>query len=499
MRLLACLMLFSTAAFADADLVIRNATIVDGTGADAYPGHIVVESGVITEVLAPDETAKARRVIDAKGRVVAPGFIDLHSHGNPLTHSFENFLAQGVTTVTLGMDGSSNSLTGRGLDTWRTKAHAKGLELNVIPMSGHGTVRHKAGIDDGTGALNADQIAALKQALRDDLAAGSFGLSLGLEYVPGVYAEEAEMKALGSVIEAENAIVMSHMRSEDNADVEDAIDELVAMAPSGRVHISHLKVVYGKGAARAEELLAFMEGKRASGVKLSADAYPYAASFTGVGILFPEWALPPTDYKALRKNRDEELKAYLGARIEKRGGPGALLFGTAPYAGKTMAEAAQAAGKSPVDFMADLGPTGGSAAHFVMDRAVVDRLITADGVALSTDGSPTMRHPRGYGSYARLIEYYVVGQQLMSLEAAVHKATGLPAEIMGLEDRGIIRPGMAADLVVFDPSNVHEATDFTTPHRLATGFDMVLVGGEAAFESGEATGKRPGQVLARNP
>ncbi|WP_417456566.1 N-acyl-D-amino-acid deacylase family protein [Kordiimonas sp.] len=499
MRLLACLMLFSSAAFADADLVIENAMIVDGTGADAYPGHIVVEGGVITAVLAPDEKATAKQVINAKGRVVAPGFIDLHSHGNPLTHSFENFLAQGVTTVTLGMDGSSDSLTGDGLSAWRTKAAEKGLELNVIPMSGHGTVRHKAGIDDGTRALSNTQTAALQQALRDDLAAGSFGLSLGLEYVPGVYAEEAEMKALGAVIEAEDAIIMSHMRSEDNADVEDAIDELVAMAPSGRVHISHLKVVYGKGAARADELLAFMEGKRTSGTRLSADVYPYAASFTGVGIIFPEWALPPTDYKALRESREDELKAYLATRIKKRGGPDALLFGTAPYAGKTMAEAAREAGKSPVDFMADLGPTGGSAAHFVMDRALVDKLVTADEVALSTDGSPTMRHPRGYGTYARLIEYYVREKGLMSLETAIHKATGLPAEIMQIEDRGIIKPGMTADLIIFKPEQVHEETNFTTPHKLATGFDMVLVRGQSAFEHGKATGKRTGKVLTKTP
>lgn len=499
MRLLACLMLFSSAAFADADLIIRNAMIVDGTGADAYPGHIVVENGVISDVLAPNETTTAKRVIDAKGRVVAPGFIDLHSHGNPLKHSFENFLAQGVTTVTLGMDGSSNSLTGGGLDAWRTKAAKNGLELNVIPMSGHGTVRHKAGIDDGTRALSAPQIKALQQALKADLAAGSFGLSLGLEYVPGVYAEEAEMKALGAVIEDEDAIIMSHMRSEDNADVEDAIDELVSMAPSGRVHISHLKVVYGKGAVRADELLAFMEGKRVSGARLSADVYPYAASFTGVGILFPEWALPPTDYNALRQTRDDELKAYLKARIEKRGGPEALLFGTAPHAGKTMAEAARDAGKDPVDFMADLGPTGGSAAHFVMDRTLVDRLVAAPGMALSTDGSPTMRHPRGYGTYARLIEYYVQDKSLMSLEAAVHKATGLPAEIMQLSDRGIISPGMAADLIIFEPANVRERTNFTTPHQLATGFDMVLVGGKTAFEVGGPTKARSGQVLERRP
>lgn len=288
---------------------------------------------------------------------------------------------------------------------------------------------------------------------------------------------------------------MSHMRSEDDADVEDAIDELVAMAPEGRVHISHLKVVYGKGEDRADDLLAFMEGKRASGTNLSADIYPYAASFTGIGILFPEWALPPTDYNAVRAAREDELIAYLKARITKRGGPDALLFGTKPFAGQTLADAAKAEGKDPAHLIADLGPRGGSAAHFVMDRKLVDRLVTTPDVALSTDGSPTMRHPRGYGTYARLIEYYVEGGHGLSLEAAIHKASGLPAEIMKLKGRGIIKPGMKADLVLFDPTQVKEKTSFVSPHENATGFDLVMVNGLISYSNNQATGARPGHVL----
>ncbi|WP_417450936.1 serine hydrolase [Kordiimonas sp.] len=486
-------------------LLITNAKIVDGTGAEAFSGDVLVENGVIKHIYAPGKGPEraenqkgAGRSIDAAGRVLAPGFIDLHTHGDPQAQSFENFLAMGVTTVTLGMDGSSDSLTygTNGLAGWKAKARAQGLELNVIPMSGHGTLRRKAGIPDGARDLTPAQTKALQAALSQDLAAGSFGLSMGLEYVPGVYADASELKALGDVITDTGAIIMSHMRSEDDGDVEDAIDELVAMAPTGRVHISHLKVVYGRGESRADDLLAFMAGKRETGTRLSADAYPYAASYTGIGILFPEWALPPTDYAHIRQTRDAELVAYLAARIEKRGGPQALLFGAGPYAGQTLASAAKAAGKTAAHFIADLGPKGGSAAHFVMDRRVVDRLVSDASVALSTDGSPTMRHPRGYGTYARLIEYYVMQQKSMSLEAAVHKATGLPAEIMHIRDRGIIKPGMVADLILFDPAGVRETTSYVDPHQKATGFDMVIVGGTVAFENNTVRSARAGRVLS---
>ncbi len=483
--------LLAGSAFADSTL-FTNARIVDGTGAEAFTGDVLIKDGMIAEIYAPGEGKReGAEVIDANGRVLAPGFIDLHTHGDPLATSFDNFLAMGVTTVTLGMDGSSD-----GLDAmWKTRAGEQGLELNVIPMTGHGTVRQMAGIGDGVRALTPAQIAALKAAMARELEDGSFGLSMGLEYVPGVYSEPAELKSLGDVITAHDAIIMSHMRSEDDADVEDAIDELVAMAPGGRVHISHLKVVYGKGEDRADELLAFMEGKRQGGTRLSADIYPYAASFTGIGILFPEWALPPTDYKAVRAARDEELLAHLNARITKRGGPDALLFGTRPFAGQTLADAAKAEGKDPANLIADLGPRGGSAAHFVMDRKLVDRLVTAPDVALSTDGSPTMRHPRGYGSYARLIEYYVEGDHGLTLEAAIHKASGLPAEIMQISDRGIIKPGMKADLILFDPARVHEETSFVSPHEKATGFDMVMVNGVITYANNAVTGARPGVVL----
>jgi N-acyl-D-aspartate/D-glutamate deacylase len=289
---------------------------------------------------------------------------------------------------------------------------------------------------------------------------------------------------------------MSHMRSEDADDVRDSIRELVAASGPARAHVSHLKMVYGKGEAAAEALLAFLQSLRTPSQSLTADAYPYEASYTGVAILFPEWALPPTDYAGVLQSRREELRAYLQQRMEKRNGPGALLFGTGPHAGRTLEQVAAEQGKPFADVLLDIGPGGGQAAHFVMDRALQDRLLLDPRVALCTDGSPGGSHPRSAGTYAKWIEEFVVKQPRVKLEEAVRKATSLPASILRLPDRGTIRPGAQADLVLFDPAKVHAKADYVHPTTRAEGFDLVVVNGQPAFEAGEAVG-RAGRLLRR--
>src|SRR5690606_25975948 len=200
-------------------------------------------------------------------------------------------------------------------------------------------------------------------------------------------------------------------------------------------HGSHLKMVYGKGEAAAEELLAFLESLRGPGQPLTADAYPYEASYTGVSILFPEWALPPGDYAAVLEERRDELRAYLQQRMTQRGGPGALLFGEGPHAGKTLLQVAEARDTPFADVLLDIGPGGGQAAHFVMDRALQDRLLLDPRVAVASDGSPGGSHPRGAGTFAKWIEDFVIGQPRVTLEEAVRRATSLPASILGLADR----------------------------------------------------------------
>ncbi|HKS56926.1 MAG TPA: amidohydrolase family protein [Steroidobacteraceae bacterium] len=493
---IACVALISWSQLraADYDLLIRNASVVDGTGAPAYRANVLVKGdniAVIDRQMRPDATAA--RVIDAGGRTLAPGFIDMHSHGDPLEQSFENFLAMGVTTVVLGQDG--DSADERPFAQWASAAAKEGVQVNVAALSGHGSIRHLAQIPDSVRHLSAEQTERMRKVLREDLQAGTFGMSTGLEYVPGIYSEPAEVIELAREVGAAGGVIMSHMRSEDDDRINQSIDELAAQGAYARVHISHLKVVFGKGAERGQQLLAVIASKRKAGIDLTADAYPYTAGYTGIGILFPEWALPPQDYKNIVATRRTELATYLERRMTKRGGPEAMLFGTKPYAGQTLAQAAKAAGKTYVDFLIELGPEGGSGAHFTMDEATQDVLFGDPSVAVCTDGSPGMRHPRSTGTYAKLFERYVREKKMLTVEQAVHKAAGIPAQIMRFEGRGTIEVGAKADLVLFDVAKVHAKSSYVDPFILAEGFDVVIVNGQVAREDGALRPGRYGRIL----
>lgn len=482
--------------------LLRDVLLVDGSGS---PGRIadVLVRGDRVERIGRLSAADARglRVIEGGGRVLAPGFIDLHTHGDPLERAFTPFLAMGVTTVVLGQDGGSPALSGAqaaagSLPDWMDAVAHAAPDINVATLSGHGALRRRAGIDDGTRQPSDEALARLCAILEADLRAGAFGMSTGLEYVPGRYAEPRELAALGPVLAGVDAVVMSHMRSEDAGDVRESIRELVAAAGPARAHVSHLKMVYGRGEDAAGDLLDFLQSLRSPGQPLTADAYPYEASYTGVAILFPEWALPPADYAAVRAARSDELRAHLQQRMILRGGPEALLFGTGPHAGRTLAQVAEARGMPFADVLLDIGPGGGQAAHFVMDRALQDRLLLDPRVAVASDGSPGGSHPRGAGTFAKWIEEFAVRAPRVPFEEAVRKATALPASILGLSDRGIVRPGAQADLLLFDPARIRAKADYVNPTAMAEGFDLVLVNGQPALEDGAAAA-RAGRLLRR--
>ena len=482
--------------------VLRDVLLVDGTGAPGRRIDVLVRGDRIEHVgrVAAGQ-ARGLRVVEGGGRVLAPGFIDLHTHGNPLESAFTPFLAMGVTTVVLGQDGGSPSLEGAGrepgsLPAWMDAVEAAHPDINVATLSGHGALRRRAGIDDGTRRPSDAQLQRLQSVLEADLRAGAFGLSTGLEYVPGRYAEPRELASLGPVVARFDGVSMSHMRSEDVGDVRASIRELVEASGPARAHISHLKMVYGQDESEAVALLDFIDSLRGPGQPLTADAYPYEASYTGVGILFPEWALPPADYAAVREARHAELRAWLQQRMEQRGGPSALLFGTGPHAGRTLAQVAQEQDAHFADALLEIGPGGGQAAHFVMDKALQERLLLDPRVAVASDGSPGGSHPRGAGTFAKWIEDFAVREPRVALEEAVRKATSLPASILGLEGRGVVRPGGRADLVLFDPAQVRARADYVRPTAMAGGFDLVLVNGQAALEGGEA-GLRAGRLLRK--
>lgn len=486
-----------TASAAPASTLFHEVMLVDGAGAPPRIADVLVAGDRIAGITAPTERTRTTgaRVIAGEGRILAPGFIDTHTHGDPLKETYDGFLAMGVTTITLGVDGSGPRLKGDlDLRGWMRAADRAPLDLNVATLASHGTLRRAAKIPDSVRRPDAEAMARLTAQLDAELRAGAFGLSYGLEYVPGIYSETAELTALGRVVARHGGVAMSHMRSEDDGEIEASIDELIASAGPARPHISHLKVVYGKGEVRARALLDFLAAKRRAGIDLTADAYPYNAGFTGIAILFPEWALPPTDYASILATRRAELRDYLEKRMLRRGGPEKLLLGTGRHAGKTVAQAVQEAGLAFPDFLIQLGPDGGSGAHFTMDQALQDVLLLDPLVAISTDGGPTMRHPRSTGTYAKLIEDYVVKGKRLAVEQAVHKATSLPAHILRLPDRGTIRAGAKADLILFDPAKVHARSTYLDPFARAQGFDLVMVNGQPAFENGERVG-RPGRLL----
>lgn len=480
--------------------LLREVMLVDGTGTQPRLANVLVTGDRITRILPPTDraTGAAGQVIAGEGRVLAPGFIDMHSHGDPLKNSYESFLAMGVTTITLGEDGSAPTLRDqRDPRGWMQAIDRTKIDVNVALLSGHGTVRRAAGVSDSVHRPDAAGLARMAAQLDSELRAGVFGLSYGLEYVPGIYSETPELSNLGKVVAGYGGVVMSHMRSENDGEIEASIDELVRSSLPARPHISHLKVVFGKGEQRARRLLEFLAEKRRQGGYLTADEYPYTAGYTGIAILFPEWALPPTDYSAALANRRAELRDYLEKRMIRRGGPDALLIGTPPYAGKTLAQAAQEAGLAFPDLLIKLGPEGGSGAHFTMDKVLQDTLLVDPHVAFSTDGEPGMRHPRATGTYAKLVEEYVVRDKQLTIEEMVRKATGFPAQILRLPDRGLIRPGARADLILFDPARVKARSTYVDPFAMAEGFDLVMVNGETAFAGGKKVGAS-GRLLRRS-
>ncbi|MFO7800093.1 N-acyl-D-amino-acid deacylase family protein [Rhodohalobacter sp.] len=485
--------------------IITNASIIDGTAADRFDGDVLIRNGIIEKIGSIEvEHYENATVIDAAGRVVAPGFIDLHSHGDPLeTPDFENFLSMGVTSISLGQDGRSAVV--EDVDSWMSSVDEVGTGPNILHFKGHGTLRQLSDSPQEPD-LPENNLNEMVELLRSSMEAGSFGMTTGLEYQFGRYTTMDELAALAEVVTEFDGVVMSHVRNEDDDQVEESIRELIEQGEKSgaKVHVSHIKIVYGNEPSRADDVLQVMNEARERGAEVTADVYPYAASFTGISIVFPDWATEG-DYDQIVADRREELAEYLRNRVNMRNGPEATLFGTAPWAGMTLADVAEELDKPFEDVLIDdIGPGGASAAYFVMNENVMRRFLQDPLVMVSSDGSPTMRHPRGYGSFAKIIRKYVVEEELLTLEEAVYKMSGQSAELLGLSDpekvdtpRGLIKEGFAADLVIFDPEQVRDTADFETPHQLAEGFDWVFVNGVAVIEDGERSESRPAGVIRR--
>ena len=483
------------------DLWIRNGTVVDGTGRQRVGADVRVRGDTIAYVGKVDSAhIHARRTLDASGLIVSPGFIDAHSHGDPLSESFTNFLDQGITTVVLGQDGATAGFKSdrepSSLAEWMRRADEHRSEVNIATLSGHGTLRMLAGVKDAP-VPTSTQLLAMQKLLRADLDAGAFGMRFGLEYAPDRYSQPAEGQALGGVVGQYGGVVMSHMRSEDADKIGGAIDELLQI--KAHVHVSHIKIVAGHNASEAQAVLQQLARARSQGREVTADVYPYLASSSDFIFLYPDWAKRRNDYDEAVRNRRPELEAHIRKRVAERNGPQAILLTGGKYAGQNLAEVAQRLGKPYEKVMIDeLGYGGPEQAHFLMSAAVQNLFINADDICISTDGGPGSHHPRSYGSFIKVLEEYVGAPPKMSLERAIYKMSGLTAQIVGIPDRGVIEAGRKADLLVLSPAELHSRASWLEPQQKPTGLRLIVVNGEVAYENGRPDAHRHGRVLKKS-
>ncbi|HVK05382.1 MAG TPA: D-aminoacylase [Armatimonadaceae bacterium] len=522
------------------DLVLRGGTVYDGTGASPVRADVGI-SGDRVAAVGDLSGARAGRVLDVRGKAVAPGFIDIHTHSDLtvlFTPGMESSLHQGVTSEVVGNCGISLGLSlpteafsleqrgtaraGVTLD-WKDlggflrRVEENGVAINVATLAGHGSLRKRA---MGLAARRPDD-AEMRNMLSDletALEQGAVGLSSGLEYVPGMYADVEEMVPLARVAAAAGGFYATHIRDEGDA-VEEAVAEAIEVAEraGAPLQLSHHKAERARNWGKVARTLAQVDAARERGLDVLLDQYPYTAYQTGLAtVALPPWAgagTPEALADRLRHEPDLRERARVAmadngvdyASVEIANSPG-----HPEYAGRTVAALAADRGQDPRDFVLDLLAEGEgwvSAAHFALADADVERILSdprvmvgSDAVASTPLGPNTSDrpHPRTYGTFARVLSRYVREKHVLTLEEAIRRMTSLPALRLGWRDRGRLAPGAVADIVVFDPATIADVATFDAPHVFPTGIEHVLVAGTLALEGGVATGARPGRILRRN-
>ncbi|MEP6536564.1 MAG: D-aminoacylase [Bryobacteraceae bacterium] len=507
--------LCSSLLFGQFDIVISGGKIVDGTGGGWFYADVGVTGDRIAAI-GNLSTSTAQTRIDAKGLVVSPGFIDIHSHarrGITLVPSAENLIRQGVTMVLEGNDGDSPLPIGAFLD----KLARTPIGINFGTFAGQGSIRSSVMglVNRPATPAELDKMRGLmKQAMLD----GAFGLSTGLFYVPGNFTPPDEVIDVARVAGQYGGMHISHMRDEA-ANILDAVKETIRIGEVAGMptQVSHHKIIGRANWGLSKETLKLVEEARARGVDVTVDQYPYTASSTGTAALFPQWSLEGGS-KALVERMDaaeqrKQIKAVIASKIlNDRGGGDAknVVLASCPFdktlAGKSLADLAIAKGLPPTpenaaDIAMDLQRKGGcSAVYHAIDEADVERIMRYPFTMIASDGGVQVfgeaaPHPRSYGTFARVLGVYVRERHVLTMEDAVRRMTSLPAGRLKLFDRGLIRPGMKADIVVFDPATVKDKSVFEKPHQYAEGVRDVLVNGKPVLAEGKMTGTLSGAVL----
>jgi N-acyl-D-amino-acid deacylase len=512
-----------TAADLPYDLVMRNARVVDGTGSPWYRADIGIRGDTIARI-APSITEPATRVIDLGDLVAAPGFIDIHTHSGRTIFQVptaDNYIRQGVTTIMEGADGAGSAIAGSPaipLKPFLDRLDALPKSINIGSFIGQGAVREAViGLANRPATpAELDRMRALVlQGMRD----GAFGLSTGLFYVPGAFTPLEEVVELQKVVAPFRGVHTSHMRDEASRVVE-SVKETIAVGELGGVptHVSHHKVIGKAYWGKSTETLKLIDAARARGIDVTMDQYPYTASSTTIqAALLPQWAMEGGIKAAQERVKDAPTRARIKAAtidilLTERGGgdPKNVVVASCDWdpslAGKNLAELTQARGhevslESASETVLWLVENGGCSGVFhAMGEQDLERILMHPATMIASDGQIVVfgraaPHPRSYGTFARILGVYVRDKRVITLEDAVRKMSSFPAARVGFSDRGVLRPGMKADLAIFDPASVRDKATYEQPHQYAEGFAYVIVNGQIVYENGAMTSAHPGKVI----
>jgi N-acyl-D-amino-acid deacylase len=538
-------MLLTTSQLSQYDLLIRNGRIVDGSGRAGYIADVAVKGDRIVSIGKLSQ-ATATRTIDAQGLVVAPGFIDMLGQSETyllIDPRAMSKVMMGVTTEITGEGESiapinarqikeqedflkrfSLTIDWRTLDEYFKRLDKQGSGVNLGTFVGATQVReYVIGYDDRP--PTAQELEQMKKLVADAMRDGALGLSTSLQYVPARFAKTAELVELAKVAQQYGGIYATHQRSEANT-IDASLDEVFEIAQKAKipVEIWHLKTAYKKNWGRMPYVLNRIKQARDRGLDITADIYPYIAGSTALSACLPPWALEGGTDKMLARLRDPQTRQRLKTEISQEqtsweniylgsGGPGGVLIGSVvnrelePLQGKRISEIAEQQKKDPLDtvfdlILADHGQTG--AIYFMMSEDDMRAAMRSPFVSFCTDSGSratdgplagSKSHPRGWGSYPRILGHYVRDEKLLTLEAAIHKMTGAPAARVGLKERGLIKEGMFADITVFDPAKVIDRATFESPNQYPIGIEYVLVNGKVSVDKGQRTSALSGRVL----
>ena len=490
-------------------MLLRNGTVVDGTGAAARRADVGVSGDHITFIGdAARSQVQARRTIDVTGLIIAPGFIDPHSHtqgdlSSPQRRANLNYLMQGVTTVVTNNDGGGTIDIGKTLDAWQRD----GIGTNAALYVPQGDVRRTV-LGMSAAAPSAPQLDSMRAIVARGMAEGALGLSTGLYYAPGSYATTEEVIELAKVAAQRGGIYDSHMRDESSYTIGllGSINETIRIAREAHipVHISHIKALGADVWGQADTVIALVRAAQKEGLEVTADQYPYLASGTSVGAsLLPRWAEAGGRDSLRARIANPDIRAKLVAEMQvnlvRRGGAASLLISSTrdtSILGRTLAQVSEARRVPPIEAAIQIVLNGdASVASFNMKDADLEKFMVQPWVMTGSDGSSG--HPRKFGTFPRKLRGYVFDRQVLTLPQAVHVSSELTAQTLHLPQRGALKVGYFADVIAFDPATFADKSTYVNPEMLAVGMRYVLVNGRVAVEGGAFNGTLAGRPLRR--